>query len=124
MKQLKKHPWGAVLWGLAFLSGLSCHAGTVIVRNENHKAIEIKVMGEGSDTTSHAITHKIPEDQEYRFAVVSKDVGNKKYFELQGNTTPFTGGNCRHLDVRKHYEITFQDDAIGSTCLAQEIRIN
>lgn len=106
---------------LAFVASTSLtYASTLNVTNENKKPIHIKIVAEGD---SSAVTKlEISAERVSSFQVSSEQLNGKKYFSIKGDTSSFTpGGKCEHLNVEKNYAVTFQDDKMGTTCIAEEV---
>lgn len=114
----KKYLTG-VAFSLLALSG-ACQASKMQVTNENKKPLKIKIEAEGD---SNAVTKmEISADHKSSFDVTSTQLNGKSHFSIKGDTSAFTpGGKCEHLDVSKNYKITFQDDKMGTTCIAEEV---
>lgn len=103
----------------AFFSPIS-QASKIEVVNENKKEIDIKIMPEGDSTTVYKI--RIPAAEIFSFEMAPKLFKGKQYFSIKGDTSSFTpGGKCERLDCKKDYVITFQDDKVGTSCVADEI---
>lgn len=103
----------------------SATASRIDVVNENKKSLKIKVKAEGSDVQENLATYtkEIPADQNSTFVVDRSDLKGKSYYSIKGDTNPFTPGDkCHHLSVEKDYKVTFLNDAVGTTCLAEEVK--
>lgn len=98
----------------------SSFASKINVVNENKKPIQIKIEAEGD--TSAVSKREITADHKSTFEVNSGQLNGKSYFSIKGDTSAFTpGGKCDHLSVEKNYKLTFQDDKVGTSCVAEEI---
>ncbi len=85
----------------------------------------MKVKGEGDDTTETLTTHvkEIPADISSRLTINKKDINNKTFYSIKGETGSFApSGRCEYLNVDKNYKVTFLNDAIGTTCIAEETK--
>lgn len=96
-------------------------AGEIKVINENKKTLGIKIEAEGD---SNAVSkQEISAEHQSSFRVTKTQLNGKSYFSIKGDTSAFTsGGRCEHLSVEKDYTVTFQDDKVGTTCIAEEIK--
>lgn len=110
---------------LVFISLSLLHyalASKIEVVNENKKPLKVRIIPE--DTTE--TTKELPADARSTFSVESKDLQGDiqgPYYAIKGDTNPLTAGDkCRHLSVQKDYKVTFLDDAMGTTCVAEEIK--
>lgn len=100
-------------------------AGELRVVNENKKELQIKLVPEGAAMESvHKSTYKIKPESYIVLKVQPKNIDNKAYFSIQGDTNWAGVGNdtCEHISVHKNYRVTFQNNTIGTTCLAEEIQ--
>lgn len=110
---------------------LPLSAGTVRVKNEKTLPIILHIIPEGK-SKNNVIYHaeipaasesgKITEPSYFDFAITPKDIDNKTYYSIQGETVPFIGDQCNHLNVSKDYQVTFQNEEVGTTCIAEEIQ--
>jgi transcription elongation factor len=109
----------AVTGMIAFAS--SSQAGKIDVVNENHKSLTIKIEAEGD---SSAISRReISGDQHSTFEVNAQDLNGKSYYSIKGDVNAFTPGDkCQNLSIEKNYKVTFQDDKVGTTCIAEEVK--
>ncbi|MDF3033355.1 MAG: hypothetical protein K0R76_309 [Alphaproteobacteria bacterium] len=99
------------------------HAVQLQIVNENKKEIDIKIEPEGD--TNAAFKQRIPADNNSSLTLDPKQFSGKSYFSIKGDTSAFTpGGKCEHLSVDKDYKVTFQDDKVGTTCVAEELPVN
>lgn len=97
----------------------------VEVVNENKKELKVKIKAEGDNFNEklEAYVKKISGERESTFVVTSADLAGKSYYSIEGDTNPFTAGDkCKHLSVSKDYRVTFLNDTVGTTCVAQEIK--
>ncbi len=95
-------------------------AGEVHVKNENKKELEIKIEAEG-DSNAHA-ARTISAEQESKFEITAAELNGKMYYSVKGGVNAFTpSSTCDHLHVDKNYQLTFQDDKVGTTCMAVEL---
>jgi hypothetical protein len=120
MKSISLLPFYA---GLFMVATLSCSrpvvAGTIQIVNENKKPLKLKISPEGSDTSEEYLID-LAGDHYTSVEVTAEQLGGKNYYRINGSTSLF-GGTCKNLSIRKNYRITFQNDAIGTTCLAEEM---
>jgi hypothetical protein len=114
----------AILPVVVFATCLTAtHAVQLQIVNENKKEIKIKIEPEGD--TAAAFTQTIPADYNSTLALDAKQFSGKSYFSIKGDTSVFTpGGKCEHLSVDKNYKVTFQDDKVGTTCVAEELPVS
>ncbi|MCE3231512.1 MAG: hypothetical protein K0R52_1440 [Alphaproteobacteria bacterium] len=99
------------------------HAVQLQIVNENKKEIKIKIEPEGDTAT--AFTQTIPADYNSTLTLDVKQFSGKSYFSIKGDTSAFTpGGKCEHLSVDKDYKVTFQNNDIGTTCVAEELPVS
>ena len=114
----KKYLAGTALSLLALST--VCHASKMSVVNENKKPITIKIEAEGD---SSAVTKmEVSAEHKSSFEVSATQLNGKSYFSIKGDTSAFTpGGKCEHLDISKNYKVTFQDDKMGTSCIADEM---
>lgn len=105
--------------GFFALTGFT-HAGEIQVVNENKKTLGIKIEAEGD---SNAVSkQEISAEHRSSFHVTPVQLNGKSHFSIKGDTSAFTsGGKCEHLSVEKNYTVTFQNDKVGTTCIAEEI---
>jgi hypothetical protein len=115
-----------VLSFASFLSlAHSAVAGRIDVVNENKKSLKIKIKAEGDDIKENLATYvkEIPAEHYSTFLVEATDLKGKSYYSIKGDTNAFTSGDkCDHLSVEKNYKVTFLNDAVGTTCVAEEIK--
>lgn len=113
---------------LVFVSLSVLHAAMasrVEVVNENKKPLKVKIKAEGSDIQENLATYTqdISEEHYSTFVINEQNLKGKSHYSVKGDTNPFTAGDkCDHLSVDKNYKITFLNDALGTTCVAEEIR--
>lgn len=105
-----------VSWSL-----FQAEAAKVKISNENRKSITIKITPEGSIMERPIYKQNLPAERYFEFNVSASDIGGREYFSIEGDTNPLMGDTCKHLSINKNYNVTFQDDAVGTTCLAQEM---
>ena len=99
-------------------------AGRVDVINENKKALKIRVEAEGNKVTEElaSYTKEIPAENFFTFLVDASDLKGKSHYSIKGDTTAFTPGDkCQHLSIDKNYKVTFLNDAVGTSCIAEEL---
>jgi hypothetical protein len=95
------------------------HAVHLQIVNENKKEIKVKIEPEGD--SSAAFEQRIPADYNSSLNLDRSQFRGKSYFSIKGDTSAFTpGGKCEHLSVEKDYKVTFQDDKVGTSCVAEE----
>jgi hypothetical protein len=100
-------------------------ASRIEVVNENKKSLKVKIKAEGSSIQEDLATYvkEIPAEHYSTFSVEEPDLKGKSYYSIQGDTSPFTPGDkCARLSVEKNYKVTFLNDAIGTSCVAQEMK--
>jgi len=100
-------------------------ASRIEVVNENKKLLKIKVKAEGSSVQEDLATYvkEIPAEHYSTFWVEGSDLKGKSYYSIQGDTSSFTPGDkCNRLSIEKNYKVTFLNDAVGTTCVAEEIK--
>lgn len=111
------------LTAILLLASNSCFAGHIEVVNENRKALEVKIQSEGDSLEENLATYNvnIPAEHFYKFSVLAKDLKSKSHFSIKGSTNPFTKGDkCEHLSVEKNYKVTFLNDTLGTSCIAEK----
>jgi hypothetical protein len=121
MKTLSKISMAAVM-GMVITFPLT--AGELRVTNENKKVLNIKLIPEGAATESvHKSNYKIKPESYISLKVEPKHINSKEYFSIKGDTNWAGVGNdtCEKLSVHKNYRVTFQNNTIGTTCVAEEI---
>jgi hypothetical protein len=99
-------------------------AGELRVVNENKKVLNIKLIPEGALTEAKPkATYKIQPESYIVMRVNKNNIGNKEYFKIKGETNWAGIGNdtCDRLSIHKNYRVTFQNNTIGTTCVAEEI---
>lgn len=107
---------------LSLINLYSANAGTVKVINENKKDLELNITAQGAMTEKLAsYIQKIPAESQYSFTVQRENLKGKSTYVINGKTNPFLGDNCKNLSVDKDYQLTFTNDTVGTTCIAQEI---
>ena len=95
-------------------------AGTVHVVNENKKELKIKIEAEGDSNATAERT--ITAEHTSEFEIAAADLNGKMYYSVKGGVNAFTpSSTCDHLHVDKNYQLTFQDDKVGTTCMAAEL---
>ncbi|MBL0942478.1 MAG: hypothetical protein IBJ00_07135 [Alphaproteobacteria bacterium] len=117
------HVLSTALIGTFFALPLT--AGELRVVNENKKQLHIKLIPEGAATESvHKSTYKIRPESYIVLKIQPKHIDNKGYFSIKGDTNWAGVGNdtCEHISVHKNYRVTFQNNTIGTTCVAEEIQ--
>jgi hypothetical protein len=103
----------------------SAAAGRIEVVNENKKPLKIKIRAEGNNFEKNMTTYiqEIPGEYYFSFWVVASELKGKSHYSIKGYANAFTpGGKCDHLSVEKNYKITFLNDALETTCIAEEIQ--
>ncbi len=116
-----------ILANIALMGTILVHpltAGELRVVNENKKELQIKLIPEGAATeTVHKANYRIKPESYIVLKVAQKNIDNKSYFSIKGDTNWAGVGNdtCEHLSVHKNYRVTFQNNTIGTTCIAEEI---
>jgi hypothetical protein len=99
-------------------------ASRIEVVNENKKPIKIKIEAEGNNINKKMTTYtqEIPSEYYYSFRIATSDLNGNSYYSIKGDTSAFTpGGKCNHLSVEKNYKVTFLNDSVGTSCIAEEI---
>ncbi|OJW50323.1 MAG: hypothetical protein BGO67_00130 [Alphaproteobacteria bacterium 41-28] len=102
-------------------------AGYIRVVNEKPNDLTIQIIPEPAltekATLSKDIKGKVQATQKnYNdFYIAPEHIKDKTHYAVAGATNFFLGDKCRNLSVLKHYEISFQDDPVGTTCIAEEI---
>jgi hypothetical protein len=106
---------------LALITSMSfACASTIKVVNENKKPLTVKIEAEG-DSNAYS-KQEISAEQNSTFKVEKSQLNGKSHFSIKGDTSVITpGGKCENLSVEKNYKVTFQDDKMGTTCIAEEI---
>jgi hypothetical protein len=100
-------------------------ASRIEVVNENETPIKVKIQAEGNNFEEKITTYaqEIPGEYYFSFWVVASELKGKPYYSIKGYTSAFMpGGKCNHLSVEKNYRVTFLNDALGTTCIAEEIQ--
>ncbi|AIK96351.1 hypothetical protein [Candidatus Odyssella acanthamoebae] len=117
MMKLKLH---YLILGI-LISTNSVLASTIHVTNHNKKPINIKIVAKED---KNAVTKmEIPAQQESTFTVDSEHLNGKSIYSIKGDTNPFTmGGKCEDLNVEKNYNVTFKNDKVGTSCVAELIK--
>jgi hypothetical protein len=91
--------------------------------NENKKELKVKIEPEGASRA--AFIQQIPAEHYSSLDLELGQFKGKSYYSIKGDTSAFTsGGKCEHLSVEKDYKVTFQNDKVGTTCIAEEISDN
>lgn len=109
------------------MNNYEAQAGYVRVINENPKKITIRVIPEPALNSREAFRKVIkgtsdPRSKNYTdFHIHKGHVDNKSHFAIAGETKFFLGDKCRNLSILKNYEVSFQDDALGTSCIAEEV---
>lgn len=119
---MNKHIWinGLLITACAF----PAIAGRVDVVNENKKVLKIKIEAEGDKINEPLVSYikEIPSDYHFYFLVDESDLKGKSHYSIKGATSAFAPGDkCQHLSVDKDYKVTFLNETIGTTCVAEEI---
>lgn len=98
----------------------AAQAGRIDVVNENKKSLKIKIEAEGKP---RAVSfHTIPSEQNSFFQIKAETLNGQSHYSIKGDTHPFTmGDKCQHLSVEKNYKVTFLNDKLGTTCVAEEV---
>lgn len=101
----------------------SALASHIEVVNENKKSLTVKIKAEGMDTDDATYVQEIPAEQHSKFSIDKSSIKEKSFFSIKGSTSPFTPGDkCNLLNVEKNYKVTFLNDKVGTTCVAEEIK--
>lgn len=96
-------------------------AGLLKINNENDKKLTIRIIPEEAKSST-IYKRDLPAKGQLDLNVTPADINNKSYYSLEGETHPFIGDTCKHLNVSEDYDVTFQDDKVGTTCLAKPIK--
>lgn len=97
-------------------------ASKIDIVNENKKELTVKINGEGVDAAD-PYEIKIPAEHNSTLVINRKDLNNKTFYSIKGDTSNFTpSGRCEYLNVDKNYKVTFLNDSIGTTCIAEEVK--
>jgi len=102
-------------------------AGYIRVNNEKPTEIQIKIIPEPALTEESTLSKGIkgkahPTQKNYAdFYISPEHIKNKSHYAVAGATNLFLGDKCRNLSVLKHYEVSFLDDPVGTTCIAEEL---
>lgn len=119
---MSKVKFGSLCSKFIVITSLFCtiplQAGTVQVVNENKKPLKLKITPEGTDARQEYIID-LAADQYTSFEITSDQLGGKNYYTINGSTSIFSG-TCKNLSIDKNYKVTFQNDQVGTTCLADE----
>src|SRR5688500_15080682 len=119
---MHKHLWINGL--LMTISTFPTLAGRVDVVNENTKNLKIKIEAEGDKLAESLASYvkEIPSEHYFSFLVDEADLKGKSHYSIKGVTNAFVPGDkCQHLSVNKNYKVTFLNETIGTTCVAEEI---
>lgn len=103
----------ASLW----IAGQSAHAGTLTIKNENDSTLNFQVIPKGA-SRNKIFKRTVAGDNESQLQVSAADLNGQSYYSLQGETNPFMGDTCGHLNVNKNYTIIFITEPMGMTCVA------
>ncbi len=106
---------------LTALSATQVSAAKLRISNENRKKIVLRIIPEPTTTSEVKITKELGAENNYEFTLSPEDIGNKRFFAIEGETHPFIGDKCKNLSIIKDYEIAFKDDVVGTTCIATEV---
>jgi hypothetical protein len=107
---------------LSLMNVSSAYAGTVKVINENKKELELNIKAQGAMTENLAsYIQKVPAENQYSFTVNREQLKGKSTYLITGKTNLLLGDSCKNLSVDKDYQLTFTNDTLGTTCIAQEI---
>ncbi|MBA4118884.1 MAG: hypothetical protein C0514_08340 [Candidatus Puniceispirillum sp.] len=119
---MKKNILMAVVCCFGIVS--SSHAGTIKVVNENTKDLTVRLFVEGSPS-QQAMTERCCQMRgkgSCHLKTTPGQVLGATHYAIEGETNPFTStGSCRNLRVDKDYQVTFTDDAIGTSCIARRL---
>src|SRR5690606_4554843 len=97
-------------------------AGEINVLNENNKELSIKIEAVGDSAAF--FKQEIPADKISSFIINASQLNGKSHFTIKGDTNPFTPGDkCQNLSVNKDYNLTFTDEKMGTTCIAEEVSL-
>jgi hypothetical protein len=103
----------------------SAFAGKLDVVNENKKALTVRIKADGGNMGENLATYvkEIPAEYYFTFIVDNSDLKGKSHYSIKGDTSAFTSGDkCQHLSVEKNYRVTFLNNTVGTTCVAEEIK--
>jgi uncharacterized protein YjbJ (UPF0337 family) len=120
---MKKQPiLSSLLLGCVLAS--ASYASHIEVINKNKKPLKIKIQTEGSAKENVSYPKDISAEERSTFTVDEKDLKGRTQYAIEGQTNLFTSGDkCRRLSVEKDYVVTFLDDTLGTTCVAEETNI-
>ncbi|MFN7710105.1 MAG: hypothetical protein ACK5O7_04005 [Holosporales bacterium] len=123
MKNQSQFRLGTMLLSLALgaFAITQSHAAKVRITNENRKKITVRIIPEPTTTSEVKIIKELPAENHYEFNLTPEDIGNKRFFAIEGDTHPFIGDTCKNLSIIKDYEVAFKDDVVGTTCVATEV---
>jgi hypothetical protein len=99
----------------------SAAAGHIKIVNENKKPIKIKIVPVGKGTNKVEMKD-LPGDHFYEFDVTPQMTQSKTRYAIEGETHVFLGDTCKNLSVEENYQVTFTDDVMGTTCLAEKAK--
>ncbi|MCA0370303.1 MAG: hypothetical protein LCH26_04270 [Proteobacteria bacterium] len=112
----------AAVWCLGL--SMPSQAGTLKVVNENDTSLTVRLFVEG-DPAQQALTErccKMRGKGSCHLKTNPGEVLGATHYAIEGETNPFTStGSCRNLRVDKDYQVTFTDDAIGTSCIARRL---
>lgn len=100
-------------------------AGELIIKSTNDKPINLKIFaggGTGGQKVDNLPGHleKVPPHGTVKIDTTKLGLGEVKTFTIEGETHPFTGDQCKNLNVDEDYFIEFTNDWVGTTCMAQK----
>ena len=102
------------------LSSLS-YAGQIDVVNETKKEIQVKIQAKGDKAN---FVQSVSADPLSSFTVDTPRLNGKTDYSIVGHISPFTPlSQCKDLSVGKNYKVTFQNNHAGTTCTAEEEKV-
>jgi len=122
LTMIKKALLMSTFFSLSLLS--VSYAGQIEVINKNKKPLKVKIEAEGDKMKETLSSHiqEIPAKESFMFNVEPEHLGGKTSYSIKGDTNPFTpGDSCNKLDVKNDYRVTFTNDTIGTSCIAEKI---
>jgi hypothetical protein len=126
-KMNTKQIWVSLIIVYGSIHSYEASAGYIRVINEKPNDLTIQIIPEPALTEKAALSKDIKgkahaAQKNYAdFYIAPEHINNKSHFAVAGATNFFLGDKCRNLSVLKHYEISFQDDPVGTTCVAEEV---
>ncbi len=99
---------------------MNADASKIEVINENKKSLTIKIRGISKLMSS--FIKEIPAAYNSSFCINKEDIKGNQFYSITGVTNMITpSGKCEFLNIDKNYQITFIDDMLGTTCIAEEL---